>query len=316
MEGGGAPLYETLEFSFPRGIMPAGLEHSLKRRLRKKLRALGYRLEFPSGDPWEAIVETFSIAGLEGIHRSYGNNPWFWVVAWPGVFGAAASDFWPGVGSAIERRAVATTAAAAHLESILASTALDQPDVRAALPEPAILGLRAIGQSTLPALPSLTFGIDLATSLSLVSSSPPRPTGRLNKSVSTPVVARTELESPYHSPQNEQAVGLLAAPTPAPGSPPLHTSPPPEKPSPAAKPANMPTSVIGLVAVGVSASAASELAPCCKLCDGSLVCFFSGPYDNNQQALCDECFEPVGLAEAKFWHCRRCKYDLCKDCAV
>lgn len=151
---GGAPLYETLEATFPRGLMPDGLEVRIKYKVRRRLREVGYRVLFPDSEPWEDIMECFAIASLDRLHRSYGEHPWFWIVAWPAVLGAAAADFFEQAGTAAERRAVASATTAAHLEALLVSRALDSADSVDALPAPAVLGLRAIGQSTLPALPA------------------------------------------------------------------------------------------------------------------------------------------------------------------
>merc|ERR1711924_9172 len=68
------------------------------------------------GEPWADVVECFAIASLDRVHRSFGEHPWFWVVAWPGVIGAAAADFWEEIGTPVTRRAVASAATAAHLE--------------------------------------------------------------------------------------------------------------------------------------------------------------------------------------------------------
>lgn len=152
---GGAPLWDTLEASFPSGLFPDGLEYAIKGKIRKRLRDFGYRVSFPEGDPWQVVIESFAIGGLERLHRGFGDNPWFWVVAWPSVFGAASADFWPDVGSAAERRAVAYNAAAAHLEAILIRHALGDADAVGMLPASAVRGLRAIGQSALPALPCI-----------------------------------------------------------------------------------------------------------------------------------------------------------------
>jgi len=154
-EAGGAPLWETLEASFPSGLFPDGLEYTIKAKVRKRLRDFGWRIIFPEGDPWQVVIESFAIGGLERIHRGFGDNPWFWVVAWPSVFGAAAADFWPEIGEAAERRLVAYNAAAAHLEAILIRHALADENAVGMLPACAVRGLRAIGQSALPALPCM-----------------------------------------------------------------------------------------------------------------------------------------------------------------
>lgn len=168
---GGAPLYETLEATFPRGLMPEGLEVRMKYKVRRRLRDVGYRVLFPDDEPWEDIMECFAIASLERLHRSYGEHPWFWIVAWPAVLGAAAADFFEQAGTAAERRAVACTATAAHLEALLVSRALHSADSVDDLPAPAVLGLRAISQSTLPALPAKALS-GLASSMPSLTQEP------------------------------------------------------------------------------------------------------------------------------------------------
>eukprot|EP00927_Polykrikos_kofoidii_P067046 TRINITY_DN62583_c0_g1_i1.p1 TRINITY_DN62583_c0_g1~~TRINITY_DN62583_c0_g1_i1.p1 ORF type:complete len:416 (-),score=65.19 TRINITY_DN62583_c0_g1_i1:64-1311(-) len=160
-EATGVPFWQTLESCFPCGILPSGIENALKGRIRKRLRDVGYRVAFLPGEPWEHMIELFAIAGLDRIHRGYGDNPWFWVVSWPEVLGAAAADFWPDVGPAQERRRLATAAAAGHLEALLMSRALGNSQAFGALPEPAVKGLRAIGQSSVPALPHFTIDREL-----------------------------------------------------------------------------------------------------------------------------------------------------------
>mmetsp|Transcript_104711 Transcript_104711/g.312768 ORF Transcript_104711/g.312768 Transcript_104711/m.312768 type:complete len:486 (-) Transcript_104711:157-1614(-) len=151
-----APLYETLVAAFPRGLMQEGLEHSIRGKVRRKLRHIGYNVEFQPGEPWQIIVEHFAIAGIDRIHRGFGDNPWFWVVSWPSVFGAAAAEFWPEVGTPEERHSLAAAASAGHLEAILITRALIDSESIGALPNPALKGLRALGQSALPALPSVS----------------------------------------------------------------------------------------------------------------------------------------------------------------
>jgi len=152
----GLPLYETLVAAFPQGLMPEGLEHSMRGKVRKRLRDIGYRVAFLPGEPWQTVIEHFAIASVERIHRGFGDNPWFWVVQWPRVFGAAAVDFWPEVGAPAERHALAADASAAHLEAILVTRALYDSEAIGALPMPAVKGLRALGQSALPALPGVS----------------------------------------------------------------------------------------------------------------------------------------------------------------
>lgn len=155
MEDYGAPLYETLEETFPRGLMPDGLEMNIKHKIRRRLRDIGYRVLFPENEPWEDVVEVFATHSLEKIYKTFAANPWFWTVCWPSVVGAAAADFFPEAGSRAERRGIATDATAASLEGLLLSHALENSSNAVdALPEPAVRGLQLIGQSSLPSLPT------------------------------------------------------------------------------------------------------------------------------------------------------------------
>ena len=52
------------------------------------------------------------------MYVAYGQNPWFWGVAWPAVFGAAAMEFWPRTATPLERRSAAHFAAKVHLEKL------------------------------------------------------------------------------------------------------------------------------------------------------------------------------------------------------
>lgn len=179
------PLYETLVTAFPQGLMPEGLEHSIRGKVRKRLRDIGYRVVFPPGESWQTVLEHFAIAGIERIHRGFGDNPWFWVVAWPSVFGAAAVDFWPEVGTPEERRALAADASASHLEAILITRALQDSEAIGALPNPAVKGLRAMGQSALPALPT----VSVNEKALLIKSDPLKPSGGIAAPPITPHAA-------------------------------------------------------------------------------------------------------------------------------
>ena len=41
------------------------------------------------------------------MYEAYGQNPWFWGVAWPAVFGAAAMEFWPQTATHVDKLFVA-----------------------------------------------------------------------------------------------------------------------------------------------------------------------------------------------------------------
>lgn len=316
MQGAGAPLYDTLTALFPAGLFSEGLEATIKHRVRRRLRDIGYRVVFPPGEPWEGVVELFAIAGLERMHRGYGENPWFWVVAWPSVFGAAAVDFWPEVGTSEERRLIAAEAASAHLEAILIRVALSDSDAVGALPASAIKGLSAIGQRTLPAIP--TAGKDG------VVLTAPRCTG----------FSATPLFSKNHALRSDQqaapaqiapALAALAAPADpwATWSPPSlqgaskTTAPVPVPPqTEAAPPAPEARQV---------ASRASQPDLACPVC-GKAAAWMSAvaeAYGEGHCAACDQCQElcgtdapPNAIRPARFLHCAACRHDLCEVCAT
>lgn len=147
-----ADVGETLHRAFPHGVVPDQLEYALQGRIRKKLRVVGWEVCFPPGDMWEGSIEAFAIKGLDKIHAGYGTNPWFWGVAWPAVLGAAAVDFWPAVGTPLERHAVASAAAQSHLEALLASHAVAGVDPLKALP-PAVAAASKASHAALLAPP-------------------------------------------------------------------------------------------------------------------------------------------------------------------
>ena len=129
-------LYTTLDGAFPKSIMPIGVEHNLKQKIRKKLRKVGWDTLFRPGEEWERTVGGFAIRALDTVYTAYGQNPWFWGVAWPAVLGAAAADFWPHVATPLERRAVAHDATKGHLNALFAAHATEGTDLLASLPAP------------------------------------------------------------------------------------------------------------------------------------------------------------------------------------
>ena len=129
-------LYTTLDGAFPKSIMPIGVEHNLKQEIRKKLRKVGWDTLFRPGEEWERTVGGFAIRALDTVYTAYGQNPWFWGVAWPAVLGAAAADFWPHVATPLERRAVAHDATKGHLNALFAAHATEGTDLLASLPAP------------------------------------------------------------------------------------------------------------------------------------------------------------------------------------
>ena len=129
-------LYTTLDGAFPKSIMPIGVEHNLKQKIRKKLRKVGWDTLFRPGEEWERTVGGFAIRALDTVYTAYGQNPWFWGVAWPAVLGAAAADFWPHVATPLERRAVAHDATKGHLNALFAAHATEGTDLLVSLPAP------------------------------------------------------------------------------------------------------------------------------------------------------------------------------------
>ena len=111
-------LWETLDGAFPKAIMPDGLARGLHNKILKKLRRIGWDAHASPGPTWVQTVESFSTRGLDRMYEAYGQNPWFWGVAWPAVFGAAAMDFWPLTATPLERRSAAHFAAKVHLEKL------------------------------------------------------------------------------------------------------------------------------------------------------------------------------------------------------
>ena len=111
-------LWETLDGAFPKAIMPDGLARALQIKIRKKIRDIGWDAETWPGPTWVQTIERFATRGLDRIHVAYGQHPWFWGVAWPAVFGAAAMDFWPRTATPLERRSAAHFAAKVHLEKL------------------------------------------------------------------------------------------------------------------------------------------------------------------------------------------------------
>lgn len=147
-----APLWDALWEAFPHNIMPEGIANAVQRRVRRRLRQIAEAMVAVPGCAWQPLIEDFAIAGLERIHKGYGTNPWFWVVDWPEVLGAAAVELFA-VGTHTERWRCALECCSGHFEAMVMRAALsDFCDPSCGMPEPAVLGLRAIGQSYLPAL--------------------------------------------------------------------------------------------------------------------------------------------------------------------
>eukprot|EP00929_Paragymnodinium_shiwhaense_P025967 TRINITY_DN15559_c0_g1_i1.p1 TRINITY_DN15559_c0_g1~~TRINITY_DN15559_c0_g1_i1.p1 ORF type:complete len:386 (-),score=59.00 TRINITY_DN15559_c0_g1_i1:766-1923(-) len=154
-------FWDAVDAAFPPGLMCSNLEYYVKVRVRKRVKEIGWQVRFLPGEPWESMIEMFAVAALDKIHAGHGDNPWFWAVAWPLIMGAAAADFFPDVGSPEARRALAFDGAAGHMESLLAVRSLSNIDAVGALPEAAVLGMRAAGQKAVAALPHVSIDREL-----------------------------------------------------------------------------------------------------------------------------------------------------------
>jgi len=328
MQGAGAPLFETLGASFPAGLFPDGVEQTVKHRVRRRLRDIGYRVVFPPDEPWESVIELFAIAGLERMHRGYGENPWFWVVAWPGVFGAAAVDFWPEQGEASQRRMIAAEAAHQHLEAILIRAALNDSG-RGALPAAAIAGLRAIGQGSLPALPNAGAEGKAAPLAGLTSKSAPgfsavplyALSGQQEQAFhqQPPAAADPEPDEPP-SGWMPPPVGGQAAPPAAAAATACGAVGAPRPPQPAEAVASPPTGA----AAGAAAAGGGAARRACPECRGAMVLMQAAgdAYEQNRCVVCDVCHELCGddapnsaVRPEPFLHCAACRLDICEQCA-
>lgn len=306
MEGAGAPLYETLVASFPKGLMPEGLEANIQGKIRKRLRDIGYRVVFPANEEWQIVVEYFAIAALDRLHRSFADNPWFWVVSWPSVLGAAAVDFWPEVANPSQRRIVACDAGAAHLESLLISRAFRKGGQ--ALPDAAMKGLRAIGQSTLPALPSVSVDADFNFLLPDGDDEDEEDPTRAALAAMIPWQSTRSQPGGYSKAATETSGGnakpptapLMKAPPPtysqAAEQPPVQAKAPPQRLSP-------------------PSCATPSALPICRTCKLAMEKFSTSAevYGPGISAVCDECNLDV---QAPFFHCAKCSGDLCSDCEI
>ncbi len=63
-------LYTTLDGAFPKSIMPIGVEHNLKQKIRKKLRKVGWDTLFRPGEEWERTVGGFAIRALDTVYTT------------------------------------------------------------------------------------------------------------------------------------------------------------------------------------------------------------------------------------------------------
>mmetsp|Transcript_18997 Transcript_18997/g.44659 ORF Transcript_18997/g.44659 Transcript_18997/m.44659 type:complete len:350 (-) Transcript_18997:119-1168(-) len=338
----GTPLYQTLVAAFPQGLMPEGLENTIRWKVRRRLRDIAYRVVFPPEEQWQTVVEHFAIAGIERIHRAFGDNPWFWVMAWPSVFGAAALEFWPEHGTPAERRCVAADASAAHLEALLISRALGDSEAAGALPMPALKGLRALGQSTLPALPSMCVNDKVDAKLRAAELLKPLRASYQQRPIGSAMPASLPTRKEGTHPGGQELKASSCVPESGivdpvlPQDPSLrpqqgsvehndvferevaHAHQAPHRATDAASRGAVDVSVAGHDP-GVWLVQAA--------CAGSQPCVWvvlersSDAYGELSCALCNECWEPCGLdcpGEAKkapFLHCAECSMDLCAKCA-
>lgn len=319
----GRDLYTTLNMSIPAGLFCTKLQANLETRIRKRLRDVGYKLTYLAGQPWEELVEAFAIASLDRIHLGYGYNPWFWVVGWPDVLGAAAAEFFPGMAMEAERRQVASTAAAGELEALLMRHALEDPGAVGALPAPAARALRTIGQSALPAIPYVA--LDRIVPLSKPSSA------------TALAHLRARSQHAMAGPGQGEVSSLSGSACSVPDSTPM--------PPTGAEEAKVP--LAGAEGAGVPHAEQQQHRPpgglgscaeadegdvdeqdlvesqCHCHCGRAMQCLQRSvqAYGEDFVAVCDRCSEPCGLdamgkPPAPFLHCAGCRHDLCMRCAA
>jgi len=281
-------------------------------KVRRRLRDVGWRVVFPPGEAWQTVVEHFAIAGIEKMQRGFGHDPWFWVVAWPSVFGAAAADFWPEHGTPQERRHVAAEACAAHLEAMLLTRTIRDAGAGGLLPPPAAKALRVLGQSALPALPELNVRDSATLHRPPLNGFHSNHRPPLNGSPSNPwsayrspvVAAQPPVLGTQQTPQTTCAAELpVANGAPTTASPEAPTQLTPE--------------------VTVQRGIQLEAQPC-RNCDaGRLVPALRSVdvYGEGLLALCNQCDRQCGLdtpsaLQAPFLHCSECSWDLCAKCAM
>ena len=90
-----ASFHRHTENAFPVGLMSAGLARRIQTKVRKKIRDIGFLVEFSPRFPARQVIEDFAVACITRLQACYGSNPWFYAVIWPQVLGAAACSFWP-----------------------------------------------------------------------------------------------------------------------------------------------------------------------------------------------------------------------------
>lgn len=319
-----ADLCTTLLSAFPQGLMPPGMETEMQYKVRRRLRDVGWRVIFPPGEAWQTVVEHFAIAGIEKMQRGFGHDPWFWVVAWPSVFGAAAADFWPEHGTPQERRHLAAEACAAHLEAMLLSRTIRDAGTGGLLPPPAAKALRVLGQSTLPSLPEFKVR-DSAMAM------PHRPPlhGSPSNAWSSYRPPRSVPQPPPFSAERPQTTCDVEPPTttraPSHASP-VHVSPAQVSPAQVSPAQVFPAQVSPEAPPDLTVQRGTQLqleAQPCKCGVGRLVPALRSfdVYGKGLIALCNLCEKPCGLdtpsaAQAPFLHCSECKWDLCANCAT
>lgn len=154
---GGAPVWETMEMSFPSGVIPEGIAHDIKARILKKFQNLAATMVFHANVPWELTIVSFAVLGVQRAFRAWQDNPWYWLVAWPQILGAAAAQWFPQAGDMARRRDVAHNASMDRFHAMVMKKALRETGDDH-VPRAARQGLEAIGQRVFPAMPDYPFG--------------------------------------------------------------------------------------------------------------------------------------------------------------
>jgi len=224
-----------------------------------------------------------------------------WVTGWPAIIGAAAVDFFPDVGTPQKRQMVAWDATTAYFEALLMRRALEEPASTHVLPNPAVLGLQALGTDKLPAMPEQKKHADpmmesgeawirkhdrAVRSAQHLLRSPQQGPQETTSSPSVPLSERLEARrrrSFYTATSEEQ-----------------DASPQPDGPS--------------SVGHGDLVQAPRDHTPETPiLCDCGMsflqVSGYCQVYGAEKCAVCDMCFEPCTFATS--WHCKQCLFDLC-----
>ena len=146
-------LYETLEAAWPRHFISDGLAYTLRWKIRNTLRRVSYRVVFTEEEAWQETIKNYAIAAMDRLHWAYFGHPWFWAMAWPAVFAAAAVELFPGIGTFAELRWTAAEAAQTHFAALLVHTAAHDSTAVYGLPGPAVMAMQLLHEPLLPTLP-------------------------------------------------------------------------------------------------------------------------------------------------------------------